>query len=324
MTNDANATDQADPANQRPSLKHRLEYYVLRSIAAVARALPYRAALALGWCAAAIGFHILRWRRAEAERRIRQVFPDRYDAAAASRIAWLSLRNLAFHTIELLSVRRMNRAWLTKYTNAAEGRDALARHLEGGKGAILAVIHMGNWDAAGIAMEELGIPMLAIAHDQKNPLVNRFINQARSSNDTVVVERNDRKLLQKVTRWLAAGKVVAILIDLRTGANAATFSFLGHRTTLGRGIGLIARLSGAPVLPAVTLRQGWTHHRWSIRAPIYPDPSLDAKTDSIRITAECLAIFDTVIADHPDQYFWYNKKWILLPGAERADRTTPN
>ena len=47
--------------------------------------------------------------------------------------------------------------------------------------------------------------------------------------------------------------------------------------------------------------------------PISPDETLDRKTDSVRLTQACLTIFDPVIRSHPDQYFWYNKRWMLEP-----------
>ena len=293
------------------TLKHRIEYALLRFAAAIVRPLPYRGALAVGWIVAAIGFHVARWRRAEAERRIRQVFGDRYDAAQIRRIAWLSFRDLVFHAVEILYAPRMDEPWLAAYTNAMQERGKLLAHLKGGKGAIFAVAHLGNWDAAGLAAELLGIPTLVIAREQKNPLVNAFLNRMRALHDSVVVERSDPDLLTKVVQWLAAGKVVAILIDLRTGRNAATFSFLGHETRLGRGVGVIARQSGAPVVPVVTLRQGCSQHRWVLKPPLFPDPALDRKSDSIRITAACLEVFDAAIRRHPEQYFWYNKKWLF-------------
>lgn len=303
--------------------KHIAEYILLRGIAGVVGVLPYRLALALGWGLAAFAFYGLRWRRAEAQRRIREVFGEQYTKPEVKRIAWLSLRNTAFSAAEMLMASRLNRAWLEKYAECEAGRDILSTHVTNGEGAILAFVHMGSWDAAGVCMEELGIPMLVIARSQKNPLFNDYWNRIRSMHESVVVDRDDRALMKKVLGWLKDGKILAILIDLRAKQNAAIFSFLGKEANMGRGVGVIARHSRVPIYPAITIRKGWTGHSWTLCEPIRADQDLDRKSDSIRMTDTCLQIFDRVIRKHPEQYFWYNKRWVLEPLTKTATHSHP-
>jgi lauroyl/myristoyl acyltransferase len=294
-------------------LRHIAEYLTLRIFLAVFNFLPYRVALGCGWVVAAFGFHVVRWRRAEAERRIREVLADRVAGSEVRRIAWLSLRNFAFNAVEILLAPRLDHTWLKAHATYKITRDVLGEHVRKAEGAVLAVVHMGNWDAAGIAMELSGIPMLVIARSQKNPLITTYLNAQRSLHDSVVVDRDDSALLKKVQTWLCDGKVAAVLIYLRARHNASTFNFLGKQAHLGRGIGAIARNANCPIYPAITLRKGWTRHQWTLGDPIWPDGSLDRKTDSIRMTQECLMIFERVIQAHPEQYFWYNKRWVLEP-----------
>lgn len=254
--------------------RHIAEYLLARDLGGLARVLPYRLALALGWGVAAVTFYGVRRRRVEAERRIQDVFGGHFNAAQVRHIAWLSLRNLAFNAVEMIIASRLNRAWLDKYADCQATRDTLLENVRKGEGTILAVIHMGNWDAAGICMEQLGIPMLVIARRQKNSLVNDYLNRIRSLHDSVVVDRDDPALMKKALSWLKDGKVLAILIDLRAKQNASSFPFLGKEAYLGRGIGVIARHSGAPICPAITIRKGWTKHVWTLREPIQADQDL--------------------------------------------------
>ncbi len=293
--------------------KHIVEYAVVRGVGLVSSVLPYRLTLGLGCGMAAFAFYGLRWRRAEAERRIREVFGEQYTTSEITNIAWISQRNLAFNMMETIMASRLDRAWLDRYTECRDSSEILATHVKRGQGAILAVIHMGNWDAAGIAMEQLGIPMLVIARSQKNPLINDYLNRARSLHESVVVDRDDPALMKKVLAWLKEGKVLAILIDLYAKQGGAQVPFLGKQANIGRGIGVIARHSGAPIYPAITIRKGWTNHSWSVCDAIQSDQNLDKKSDSIRMTEACLKFFDQVIREHPEQYFWYNKRWVLDP-----------
>jgi len=294
-------------------LSHIAEYLILRLFLATFNFLPLHVALGCGWLVAAFGFHVARWRRAEAERRIREVFGDRFDDAEVRKIAWLSMRNLAFNAVEVLLASRLDRAWLEANVSDMSGFDVLRERVGRGEGALLAVVHMGNWDAAGIASELSGIPMLVIARSQKNPLINNYLNAQRSLHDSIVVDRDDGAMLKKVQAWLRDGKAVAVLIDLRARQNAATFRFLGKQANLGRGIGAIARSAKCRIYPVITLRKGWTKHEWTLCEPICLDETLDRKTDSVRLTQACLTVFEPVIRAHPDQYFWYNKRWVLEP-----------
>jgi lauroyl/myristoyl acyltransferase len=63
----------------------------------------------------------------------------------------------------------------------------------------------------------------------------------------------------------------------------------------------------------VVLREGWTRHRWRLVDAVYPDPALDKQADWQRMTQAVIDHFDAAIRDHPDQYFWYNKRWVLDP-----------
>jgi lauroyl/myristoyl acyltransferase len=46
---------------------------------------------------------------------------------------------------------------------------------------------------------------------------------------------------------------------------------------------------------------------------VYSDPGLDKAEDCRRITQRVMDIFDAAIRAQPEQYFWYNKRWVLDP-----------
>jgi len=61
------------------------------------------------------------------------------------------------------------------------------------------------------------------------------------------------------------------------------------------------------------LRSGWTRHKWHLLEPVYPDPSLEKRADWYRMTQEIMTRFSNLVRRHPEQYFWYNKRWVLDP-----------
>ena len=309
------ANGSPEPA-PRPRLKHRIEYRAIACAAAIVRTLPYRAALAFAWLVAAFLFHVLRFRRHETLRRIRLVFPG-IPARKARRIAWISLRNLAFNAVEMLRIRSFDLAALERrIANLHEGvaliRRVAARPDGSRSGVILALPHMGNWDLAGSACHLCGEPIFSVAGRQRNPLANDLINRLRSGHGMDIIERGGRTLGQIVVR-LRRGDVFAILPDSRNRHPDIEVPFLGGRANLARGMATFAHATGSPILPLHMVREGWTHFRFVMGEPVFPDPSAEKLADVRRMTELVIAHVDAAIHECPEQWFWYNKRWVLDP-----------
>ncbi|MCG8653204.1 MAG: lysophospholipid acyltransferase family protein, partial [Pirellulales bacterium] len=222
---------------------------MLRVVSGTANLLPQRAALALGSGAARIALMMMPSWRAEASRRIRQVFGEQFSQADVKRIVNASFGDLTWHLIEILRMSKLTPAWVERYVVFEdEDRQRLETSLELNRGVIIAVPHLANWDLAGVGLQRLGYPMTFIVRSQKNPLFDRHLNRLRGSLGSEVIERDDPLLVRKVVRSLRNGNVVAILIDLRARKDGLQVPFLGHVADIGRGVGLIARVAGCPVL----------------------------------------------------------------------------
>ena len=292
-------------------LKHRIEYACLQTLSAIACVLPYRLALLLGAGLAWLAFHVVRFRVEEAVRRIQLVLGDDVDRRQARRIAWISLRNLFFNAIEILRFARISRKWVERYVDTA-GVDFIQAQRPRERGAILAVPHMGNWDLAGVGSNLMGLPVFFMARRQKNPLVDDFLNRLRGVTGVETI-LTDSGALRKVVRNLKSGKVFALLPDVRARESGVYVPFLGGTAALATGMVAFARHAAVPIFPACAFREGWTRQRWEVYDPVYTDPTLDRDADEQRIMNEVMARFDRVIRAHPEQYFWYNKRWILDP-----------
>lgn len=292
--------------------RHIIEYALLKSVEAVVILLPLRLALALGWGLAWIAFHLLRWRRREAQRRIREVFGERFSQREVKHIAWISMRNMCFNAVEIIRSRQMDKEWVERHYNCEVPRDFLAQH-NPKEGAIFALPHYGNWELAGVAAALLDIPIFILTGTQHNPLFNHFADSLRGTSGAELIPRTDPGLLRKVVRHLKAGKVLAIVNDLRSRTPALPIPFLGKIANLTAGAPVFARMANVPIYPVILTRVGWDQHRWKIYDPIRPDHDLPKKDDSLRMMKYVIEIFDREIQAHPEQFFWYNKRWVLDP-----------
>ena len=257
-------------------------------------------------------FSCFPFRRAEMLRRIQEVFGENMPKRKAKRIAWLSMRNMAFNMVEMMRAPTIDLAWVDRHIPEFKKHiPAVKALIEQYGGAVITVPHMGNWDLAGWACHRYGIRMFSIAGKQKNQLVNDWINRQRESGMTIL-ERGGGTLKQ-IIKLLRNGNVLAILPDVRVYTPDLNLPFLGHTANFGRGMAMFAITAKVPIIPAILRREGWTRHGFDLLPPILPDASLDKESDARRITALVLAQVDAAIRQSPDQWFWYNKRWILTP-----------
>lgn len=298
------------------SPKHVMEYAGLRVVVFVLRLLPYRASLALAWCMAWPAFHASGFRARRTRSRIREVFGSRFTSREAARIAWLAWRNFVFGAIDLVRAPMEGSGAIHARMDDGRSLEKIRAHLrETGLGTIIAIPHMGAWEMAAFAARGYGIPLFTVAARQKNRLADDFMNRVRRAAGVEIVMR-DSSALKIIIGRIREGKVLAVLPDVRAPSEALRIRFLGKTANIAGGMGFIAAHTGVPVFPAIITRVGWTRHRLKVFDPIPPDPEADKRPDASRITQSVFDVFDRCIREEPEQWFWFNKRWVLDPLVE--------
>jgi len=291
-------------------IKHIAEYIFLKLTVSIFGFLPYKAALLNAYLLAWFFHHVLGWRKKLARSRIKEVFGDQFTDKEIKDIAWISIRNIAFNIAEMARPSRINAKWIDKHMDFGDSLEKFKKFAEEGP-YIIAVVHMGNWDLAGIALQRLGFDCFFIMRAQKNPLTNKFINAQRTSLGSEVIERDDPSLIRKTVRKLKAGKAMAILLDLRAKAGYFHARWLNNDAHLASGVGIIAQLSKAKVIPVQIIRKGWAKHEIRILGATSADPDLTKSAAAEKITQDALDLISPIVLNNPEQYFWYNKRWVL-------------
>jgi Kdo2-lipid IVA lauroyltransferase/acyltransferase len=293
-------------------LQNRVQYGLLILFSGLVNILPYRMLLALAWGVAAFLFFVVRMRRREVTQRIRSVFGKEISEREVHRIAWISLRNFAFNVVEMMRASHITKAWVNAHVIGFEEQIPRAKELVAQHGGLIfAVPHMGNWDMAGWACSYNGLNIFSIAARQRNPYINAWIMRQREKG-IKMLERGG-SVLKQVIKNLKSGQVFAILPDVRIRREDLEVPFLGGMANLGRGMATFAIAAKVPIVPAVFMRKGWTQHEFVYFEPLYPDPTLDRDTDVRRLTEAVIKTIDAAIRKNPEQWFWYNGRWILDP-----------
>lgn len=293
--------------------QHVAEYALLRGFASLVAVLPYRVALGFGCTLAAFAHYVVRYRVSTARTRLRSVFGDRFSDREIRGIAWRAWRNFVFSSVEMLRRRRMTLESIGAITDWDEAHVRMKAHADSGAGGIVATAHMGSWEMAAVACEKLGMRMVYLAARQKNPLIDKFwhdLRRADGQNETVLRTTSGMRTLHGLIR---DGRHFTVLPDVRSKHAGVSVPFLGGTANIGTGMARVAHKTNVSIFPCICIRHGWARHEFSLHDPVQPDPAAERGRDVERMTREVLAIIDRAIHDHPDQWFWFNKRWILDP-----------
>lgn len=286
------------------------EYAALRVSCAVVNAVPYPLACAMARavasCAVTFGF-----KRERTLGRIAEVFPGikRREAVA---IAKESLANVLQSAVEMMRAPSLTGSWVARHVKDVDKYAGLLREvLDEGKGAVIMVPHSGNWYMAAWAMASRGLPLSAVAARQRNPYVDAWMK--RSYGTIHVIERGSASTMRDVLGIIREGRGFAILPDLRVPQEDVTVPFLNGTANVSHGGAMFAVATGAPIVVAVMRREGG-RHVFDHLATLRPNPAAsDRRAEARRLTAEAMRLFDASLKQHPGQWFWYNKRWLLQP-----------
>lgn len=303
------------------SPRYYLEYAALRAACGVVNALPYSAACALARGFASFAFHVVRFQRARTLRRIHAVFPEKSDAECRE-IALGAARNMFQNIVEMIRAPRLDRAWMDAHVRDIAVNSEKVRALAAeGHGVVIMVPHMGNWDLAAWALARHGVPLFAIAAKQRNPLIDAWMNRQRETGMEVVT-RGSSQVMREILARLRRGQAFAILPDLRVPVLDTPVPFLNGTANVSHGSAMFAVATGAPIVVAALRREGRIH-TFEHLATLRPRPDSELPQDVSRaeahrqeaklLTREAMALIDAAVRKTPDQWFWYNKRWILQP-----------
>ncbi len=191
------------------------------------------------------------------------------------------------------------------------GDDMLADDVATGRGAVIALPHGGNWDAAGAWVAAHGWPIITVAERLKpESLYLRFLAfRERLGMEILPLSGGERPPLDVLAEKLAQGYVVPLLADRDLSARGVEVRFFGGRTRMPAGPALLALRSGAP-LYTVDMWYEPDGPRGCLRGPLVL-PTEGALDRRVRATTQLIA--DSLaagIAEHPADWHMLQRLWL--------------
>ncbi len=262
-----------------------------------------------GW----IAFYLAKERRHVGEINLKLCFPD-YSDQERARILRANFQHMAAFLLEYSicwygSAKRI--ASMVTYVNKHYLDEVLAqnRHI------ILLYPHFNAFEM-GVYKLNQDVPLISMYSHQKNQTVDEAIYQHRHRyNNVHIVSRQEgfKNLIKSIRNNAQAPFLY--LPDQDFGAKDSIFvNFFGVKAATITGLGRIARLTNAQVIPVVAVRDQSKGFRLEFHPAWENFPSNDEQADTQRMND----FIEQQVRKYPEQYFWLHKRFKTRPDGEKS------
>ena len=274
-----------------------MEWFFQTGLERVLSWLPGPVVFRLGETLGGLIWHLMPRRRKTVLRNLRIAFCGEYDLPALQQMARATFRRTGANLFSAARTARLAPAQLGRVIQI-ENLDLLEHALAGGRGVVLLLSHMGNWEILSriVHLFPKGSRAGAFYRPLNNPLLDESVLKRRQADGTRMFSKRDSPHL--VAGFLREGGIVGILADQRVGPQGEMVRFFGRLTRASPLPSLLARRAKSAVLALSLTTRG--PGRWSARfVPMGPSHT----------TADCMLTLEQAMAGSPVDVFWFQERW---------------
>ena len=287
-------------------------WYLICALSKIFCALPHKAAVRLGDFLGRVMWLVCKSKVDKAEKRCVRTLGIGVTPARA--IVLGSYRNIGRAVAETLCLPKIA-GCVEKYVSF-QGRENLQNALDAGKGVILLLGHLDNWEIANIYTSRW-FPLNVIAANQRDSRITDLLMKLRALGGAHNVQKGQG--LKGALRCLRSGEILCILHDQDPKEHGVVVPFLGQPASTPIGIAKLAARFGSAVVPAHIIRNedGFTHT--IIFEPPLADPSGDVfgknEETALRMCNDRISAW---ILEHPEQWLiWLYPRWASTVEGDR-------
>ncbi|TDC36413.1 phosphatidylinositol mannoside acyltransferase [Micromonospora sp. 15K316] len=253
---------------------------------------------------------------------LRRVVGPELPEAELDELVRRGLRSYARYWLEAFRLPSLSREQILA-TFQLDGAEKLAADVAAGTGAVVALPHAGNWDAAGAWVAANGWPITTVMERLKpEGVYERFFAFRRSLGMEILpTHGGERPAFDVLVDRLRAGAVVPLLADRDLSARGVEVDFFGGRTRMPAGPALLALRTGAPLYVASLWfepERACAALEGPLPVPAPEEGPLDQRARTL--TQRIADSFAAGIARHPEDWHMLQRLWLDQPRPVGADR----
>ena len=242
---------------------------------------------------------------------MRQVFGERLSEAELCRLAKCFYGHVAKTIGENVAMHLSSEKRIAGRVDVV-GVDHVLKAAEQGRGVLVLAGHFGNWELSAVAammqfrqyQNRFHVIRKSLGFGMERMVFGRFRRAGLK-----VIGRNDA--LSKTLEALEKNDVVIFIMDQhnKVGAKALAVEFFGREAGTHRSLAMVARQSGAPVIPAVSYRRQDGRHVMKFHPPLEWIHHKKPRQELYLNTLGYNRVLEKFVLDHPDQWLWMHRRW---------------
>jgi lauroyl/myristoyl acyltransferase len=215
------------------------------------------------------------------------------------------MRSYMRYWIEIFQLPAMDLADVARRQHF-DGAELLFDAYAEGKGVILALPHMGNWDVAGVWLVQTIGPFTTVAERlEPADLFERFVAFRESLGMEVIAHKgHEQPPMDILAERLRAGGVVCLLADRDLSEHGVPVTLCGGATSVPAGPALLALRTGAALLPVTPWASPTSARDWSGKV----HPRLNG-ADVVELSQQMADAFTEAIQTHPEDWHMLGRVW---------------
>lgn len=289
-------------------LSQRLATPAYRLAERVTWLIPEPAVPAVARVTGAVGWATLPQRRALVARHLRRVAGGDVPAPQLRRRVRAAFVSYARYWLDTFRVPVVDRDDLDRRARI-EGLELVDAALARGRGAVIALPHLGSWDQAAAWLTHRDYPLTVVMERLRPPELLEWFLEGRRRTGIAVVVRGEG-VWDRLEAALADNRLVGLVCDRDLSGRGVLVRFFGEDTTLPPGPARLARQCDSPLLPVGIYTGADRTWRAEIRPAVPVEHTAEESADVAAATQVLAGELEELIRRDPAQWHLMQPNWL--------------
>lgn len=230
-------------------------------------------------------------------------FGERITPAHRAKVTSESYQHFTRTMLDLLWSPRLTRENFHRWVDVQFDESAVVMARK--RSCVFVTFHYGNFEWAAKAMGFCGVPLLILAQEFKNPLLEPIFARLRQHSGHEIASREGAII--RMFKALKRGRHVAILTDLTlpTSQPSVFIECFGLKTCVTFAHAWFHSRTGAPIIPVIA----YPLPRGRCRVVVGPQIDFPEGATEKEVTQACWNRFESVVSRDPAPWLWMYKHW---------------
>ena len=282
-----------------------LVYLVYRVFTALIGVLPMRVAYRLGQVLGSVGYGLCWPYRRLAVANLTVAYGDVLTPRQVRQLARTHFATLGANLLASIKAAGYGPERLREIA-MVEGMEVIRAALDRGKGVVLIISHIGNWELFAQLCQFLPEYQWGTVYQ---PLGNRFIEGHIQRMRSKVQLFNRKNGFNAPTAFLRAGGALGVLVDQHAGDGGVWTPFFGRLASTSPLAALLALRTEAELVPLAVHTDGPARWRVVISTPVPRVDEAGAPIEAEALTARINQVLERQINRTPADWFWVHNRW---------------